>query len=61
MLCTRRLDTPPASTPGQRPMRAAQVRGALVSAERKVIELPGLTPSLAAYDALLGGEVAHVD
>ena len=40
--------------------RATQVREALVPATRKVIELAGLTPSLAAYDALLEGEVAHV-
>jgi len=40
--------------------RATQVREALVPAARKVIELAGLTPSLAAYDALLEGEVAHV-
>jgi hypothetical protein len=41
--------------------RATQVREALVPAARKVIELPALTPSLAAYDALLEGEVAHAD
>jgi len=40
--------------------RATQVREALAPAARKVIELAGLTPSLAAYDALLEGEVAHV-
>jgi hypothetical protein len=40
--------------------RAAQVREALVPADRKVIELAGLTPSLSAYDRLLEGEVAHV-
>ena len=40
--------------------RATQVREALVPAARKVIELAGLTPSLALYDALLEGEVAHV-
>jgi hypothetical protein len=39
--------------------RATHVREALIPAARKVIELPGLTPSLAAYDALLEGEVAH--
>lgn len=39
--------------------RATQVREALVPAAKKVIELSGLTPSLAAYDALLEGEVAH--
>jgi hypothetical protein len=40
--------------------RATQVREALVPAERKVIELAGLTPSLGAYDRLLGSEVVHV-
>lgn len=40
--------------------RATEVRAALVPAARKVIELPSLTPSLAAYDALLEGEVPHV-
>jgi hypothetical protein len=40
--------------------RATQVRDELVPAEKKVIELPGLKPSLQAYDALLGREeVAH--
>jgi hypothetical protein len=39
--------------------RAKQVRDELVPQEKKVIELPGLTPSLQAYDALLGEEVAH--
>ena len=39
--------------------RARQVRDQLVPAARKVIELAGLTPSLEAYDALLGKEVAH--
>jgi hypothetical protein len=39
--------------------RATQVREALVPAARKVIELGGLTPSLALYDTLLEGEVAH--
>jgi hypothetical protein len=41
--------------------RATQVREALVPASRRVIALAGLTPSLAAYDRLLEGEVAHVD
>jgi hypothetical protein len=40
--------------------RATQVREALVPAAKKVIELAGLTPSLALYDTLLEGEVAHV-
>jgi hypothetical protein len=40
--------------------RATQVREALVPATRKVIELADLTPSLAVYDTLLEGEVAHV-
>jgi hypothetical protein len=39
--------------------RAVQVREQLVPAARKVIELAGLTPSLAAYDTLLEREVAH--
>jgi hypothetical protein len=39
--------------------RARQVRDQLVPAARQVIELTGLTPSLEAYDALLGKEVAH--
>jgi len=39
--------------------RATQVREALAPAARQVMELPGLTPSLAAYDALLEGEVVH--
>ena len=39
--------------------RATQVRDELAPPEKKVIELPGLTPSLQAYDALLGEEVAH--
>ena len=39
--------------------RARQVRDQLAPAARKVIELAGLTPSLNAYDALLGKEVAH--
>jgi len=39
--------------------RARELEGAGVSAERTVIELPGLIPSLAAYDALLEGEVTH--
>jgi hypothetical protein len=40
--------------------RATQVREALIPAARKVIELANLTPSLTAYDGLLGREVAHV-
>ena len=39
--------------------RATQVRDQLAPPAKKVIELPGLTPSLNAYDALLGQEVAH--
>jgi hypothetical protein len=39
--------------------RATHVRDQLAPPARKVIELPGLSPSLAAYDALLGGEVAN--
>jgi hypothetical protein len=39
--------------------RAHQVRDQLTPPVRKVIELAGLTPSLAGYDALLGKEVAH--
>jgi hypothetical protein len=38
--------------------RARQVREALMPPETKVIVLPGWTPSLQAYDALLGQEVA---
>jgi hypothetical protein len=49
--------SPPLAQAGK--WRAAELRTALVPAERKVIELPGLTPSLAVYDALLEGEVAH--
>jgi len=33
--------------------------GTVAPPVRKVIELAGLTPSLAAYDTLLGKEVAH--
>lgn len=40
--------------------RAKDLRDALVPPARKVIELPGLTPDLHAYDALLQEEVAHV-
>jgi hypothetical protein len=40
--------------------RATEVRNRVVPAERKVIELACLPPSLKAYDALLEGEVAHV-
>ena len=40
--------------------RAKQLREVLVPAERKVIELASLTPSLSAYDQLLEGEVADV-
>jgi hypothetical protein len=39
--------------------RAAELRSGLVPTERKVIELPGLTPNLSIYDALLEGEVPH--
>ncbi len=39
--------------------RAVQVREQLAPVARKVIELPGLTPSLQAYDTLLAGEVTH--
>lgn len=39
--------------------RGAELGAVLVPAERKVVELPELLPSLAAYDALLEGEVAH--
>lgn len=38
---------------------SGQVRDQLAPPVRKVIELAGLTPSLAAYDTLLGKEVAH--
>lgn len=38
--------------------RATEIRDLLVPPEKKVIELAGLTPSLSAYDALLGREVA---
>jgi hypothetical protein len=51
-LLTQRL-----ASPGK--WRATQVRDELAPPEKKVIELPGLTPSLQAYDALLGGEAAH--
>jgi hypothetical protein len=40
--------------------RAAQVREQLAPASKPRIELAALTPSLAAYDTLLEGEVAHV-
>jgi hypothetical protein len=40
--------------------RAKDLRDTLAPPARKVIELPGLTPNLNAYDALLGQEVAHV-
>jgi len=40
--------------------RAKDLRDALAPPVRKVIELPGLTPDLNAYDALLEQEVAHV-
>ena len=40
--------------------RANQVRDQLVPPVRQVIELAALTPSLEAYDTLLGKEVAHV-
>jgi hypothetical protein len=40
--------------------RATQVREQVVPQAKKVIELSTLTPSLAGYDALLEGEVAHV-
>lgn len=39
--------------------RATTVRDQLAPPDRKVVELVGLTPSLQAYDALLGEEVAH--
>jgi hypothetical protein len=39
--------------------RATDVRDQLAPPARKVIDLPGLMPNLEAYDALLGGEVAH--
>jgi len=39
--------------------RATAVRDRLAPPAKKVIELPGLTPSLQAYDALLGQEVTH--
>jgi hypothetical protein len=39
--------------------RARHVRDHLAPPVRKVIELAGLTPSLAAYDTLLGKEVAY--
>ena len=39
--------------------RATDIRDELAPPARKVIDLPGWTPSLEAYDALLGGEVAH--
>ena len=38
--------------------RAKDVREQVVPQERKIIELNPLTPSLAAYDALLEGEVS---
>jgi hypothetical protein len=40
--------------------RAKDLRDALAPPARKVIELPGLTPDLNTYDALLEKEVAHV-
>ena len=39
--------------------RATHVREELMPPAKQVIALPGLTPSLEAYDALLGREVAH--
>jgi hypothetical protein len=45
------------SGPGK--WRATHVRDQLAPPARKVIDLPGWTPSLEAYDALLGGEVGH--
>jgi hypothetical protein len=39
--------------------RATDVRDQLAPLARKVMDLPGWTPSLDAYDALLGGEVTH--
>lgn len=39
--------------------RATQVRDQLAPPAKTLIELPGWTPSLNAYDALLGEEVAH--
>lgn len=39
--------------------RAVQVREQLVPADKKVIELSALTPSLQAYDTLLESEVEH--
>ena len=41
--------------------RAREVRDRVVPSVRQVIEMPELTPSLHAYDTLLGGEVAHVN
>lgn len=41
--------------------RATEVRDRVVPPVRQVIEMPDLTPSLHAYDTLLGREVAHVD
>jgi hypothetical protein len=40
--------------------RASEVRDRVVPPVRQVIAMPELTPSLHAYDTLLGGEVAHV-
>jgi hypothetical protein len=40
--------------------RASQVREQVAPVARKVVELAGLTPSLEAYDTLLGEEAAHV-
>lgn len=40
--------------------RARQLREQMVPARQKLIELAPLTPSLQAYDQLLGREVAHV-
>jgi len=39
---------------------ATDIRDEIAPVEKKVIELPTLKPELGGYDALLGGEVAHV-
>jgi hypothetical protein len=46
------------ASPGK--WRATDVRDQVVPPVRKVLDLANLTPSLSAYDALLGSEVAHV-
>ena len=43
-----------------RKWRATEIREAVAPVEKKIIDLPSLTPDLQGYDDLLGGEVPHV-